>query len=338
MDAVEVTRYDLKIAQQQSEANQFKYFYKCFSKETQKFETVVQTFSKFSPLYNWNKVDRIICGDEDKEMREGMRFKRLMFAILPDEFESTDKEDEYVSKFLRLQEYLNKLLDQEYSAEPLNIKIVQKADPDELEESGPIQSTPGIAGNSMQRFYVRYKKGKRDGIESIEVVVDTTFDTAWSFRMMFQWLVASTNKVEAQIQLLQRRCSQFGLGLVEFSQISVSKTLLLNPFRAPAMIPIRDVDQIEILDVEIDKLGFIHDGMFFTKVRPIVECVVSSNPTTSSHGRNKVERGGGGTTTTTARKEPDDFGRSMWSRSAAGRQYVKVTCRCEREGDRSCVC
>ena len=294
-DIIEVTRYDAKSSQQKSEANDFKYHYLCFCHETQKFNTVVQTFSKYSALYNWNKVDRIICGDEDREMREGMRFKRIMFAIIPERFDSTAKEQEYTAKFLRLLEYLNKLRDNHFSPEQIDIKLVSTADKREEDVSGPVESEPGISRSSMQRFYIRLKKGKRESIEFIEVVLDSTFDTSWSFRIIFNWLVAGANKVETQLQLLQRRCTQFGLNLVPFPQITVSKNVFDNVFKAPAIFTLEDLAQVAIIDHELIALDYIHDGVFFTDARSVKECLENGNRF--------------------------DFGR-RWSRQPAGRQYV----------------
>ena len=42
-------------------------------------------------------------------------------------------------------------------------------------------------------------------------------------------LVASSAKVEAQVQLLQRRCVQYGLQLTPFPQSTISRNLFLNP-------------------------------------------------------------------------------------------------------------
>jgi hypothetical protein len=205
IDVIEVTRYDAKNARQRTETNTYTYYYRCFCEETEEYTTVSQTFAKYSALYNWNKVDRIICGDEDREMREGMRFRRIMFAILPDKFSDTKGEQEYIGKFDRLLGYINKLRENADSTEPLNIKVVSSAERD-AGASAIIESIPGISWNAMQRFYVKLKKSKRDeSFEWMEVVVDSTFDTTWSYRIMFHWLVASAGKVEAQVQMLYRR-------------------------------------------------------------------------------------------------------------------------------------
>jgi hypothetical protein len=206
---IEVTRYDGKDARtQKTGAGIFKYLYQCYDSTTDQYLPVIQTFTKYSALYNWNKVDRIIGGDDDREMREGMRFKRVMFAVLPDRCETEEAEQAYIEKFQRLTEYFEKLREKDGSSEPLEVKIVtiNEISNEDIDSRKKLtESTPGISWNAMQRFYVRLKKGKNDTLEWMEIVVDSTFKTCWSYRIMFQWLVASSGKVEAQVQMLHRR-------------------------------------------------------------------------------------------------------------------------------------
>jgi hypothetical protein len=210
LSVIEVTRYDAKDARgQKTETGSFKYLYLCFCPTTQQYLPVVQTFTKYSALYNWNRVDRIICGDSDREMREGMRFKRIMFAVLPERCESPDAETAVIAKFQRLVDYFEKLREKDGSSEPLEVKVVRIHESGTGSDNGTrneyTESTPGISWNAMRRFYVRLRKGKNDILEWMEIVVDSTFKTCWSYRIMFQWLVASSGKVEAQIQMLHRR-------------------------------------------------------------------------------------------------------------------------------------
>jgi hypothetical protein len=222
--------------------------------------------------YNWNKFDRIICGGEDKELREGMRFRRLMFGIIPPIFKDLAGEQDYISKFRRLLEYLNKLREKDESCTPLAIKFVGKYDESIAHESDLV-STPGITHNSMQRFYVQLRKGIRDAMEWIEVVIDSTFNTTWSYRILFNWLVASSGKVDAQVQMLQRRCVQYGLNLLPFPSVTVARTLLLNPFKAPSIFCVRDKTKAMMIDASMASIDFIHDGVFYTDVKSILECV-----------------------------------------------------------------
>lgn len=246
--------------------------------------------------YNWNKVDRIICGDEDRELREGMRFRRLMFGIIPDKFVDKVGEEVYIAKFRRLLEYLNKLRDKDEFGSDLRIKFVSKFDIIDENDNSRVESAPGIAHNAMQRFYVQIRKGKRDTMEWIEVVVDSTFNTSWSYRIIFNWLVASSGKVDTQVQLLQRRCSQYGLNLIPFPQITVSRNLYLYPFKPPVVFTIRSKAKAGNIDSALDEIDFLHDGKFYTDVKSILECIDNATgfliPSTGVVGRQFVHRTG----------------------------------------------
>lgn len=270
-DIIEVTRYTAKHAQKNLI---FKYHYLSYCQETKSYSRISQTFEKYGEEYNWNKVDRLISGGDDKEMREGMRFKRIMFGIIPENFHGNAKAEEaYVTKFRRLLEYFEKLRPKDESTSPLDIKFITSKERATAKNVERIESTPGLARNSMHRFYVQLRKGQRDNLEWIEIAVDSTFDTSWSYRIMFSWLVASAGKVDTQIQLLQRRCTQYGLNLIPTPQITVSKNVYLNPFKAPAILTIRNKEHCRKLDRALTKIDFLHDGVFATDVKTVLDCM-----------------------------------------------------------------
>ena len=188
----------------------------------------IQTFKMYTDPYKWNKVDNLICGEEDRTMEEGMRFRRNMFGLIPENFKDVAAEQDYISKFLRLVEYLSKLREKEDMRTALGVKIISSADEKQNKREEVLKSRLGIS-ESMIRFVVQLRKGKRDPFEWIEIAIDSTFDTARSYRIMFNWLVASSAKVEAQVQLLHRRCNQFGLYLHSFPQTTISRNLFLHP-------------------------------------------------------------------------------------------------------------
>lgn len=202
-----------------------------------------------------------------------MRFRRLMFGIIPDKFQNEAEEQEYVLKFRRLLEYLNKLREKDEFKPALDVKFVCKFDKTSGNENERFESTPGIAHNSMQRFYVQLRKGGRDPMEWIEIVVDSTFNTQWSYRIILNWLVASSGKVDTQVQLLQRRCVQFGLTLIPFPQITVSRNVFLNPFKAPVIYCVSCPKQAAVIDVALAQIDFVHDGVFYTDVKAILDVV-----------------------------------------------------------------
>lgn len=177
-DLVEVETYTSNQAKHDTRLN---YEYYSFCQETQSYHKMVQSFTKYSSPYLWNPVDRIVCGNSDREMRVGMRFRRLMFGILPDNFEENPQsESEYLKSFERLMDYFNKLRDNVKDTPPLKVKIVSSQNRDTPKsEHFRTESTPGVEGSSMTRFYVQLRKGKRDIWEWMEVAIDATLDTRW---------------------------------------------------------------------------------------------------------------------------------------------------------------
>ena len=170
-------------------------------------------------------MDRIICGDEDKALREGMRFRRLMFGLIPPKLGTLKEEEDYIAKFKRLSEYLSKLRDADNVA--LDVKIVTSA------ESAPnlFETKKPTGADYMRKSAIQLRKGKKESFEWIELATDSEFSTSKSYRIVYNWLAASSSKVDYQVQLLHRRCIQYGLKLHFFPQTSISRDLLLNPVR-----------------------------------------------------------------------------------------------------------
>jgi len=145
-DTVEVKTY-LKENSQGGSVGSYEYYYNSFCRLTGTYIKMQQDFKQYTSQYNWNKVDRIICGDEDREMREGMKFKRLMFALLPDRHTDEESENEYVEKFKKLLEYFEKLREKDVANVPLSVKIERNQGADTSSQSSPVlSSTPGIEG------------------------------------------------------------------------------------------------------------------------------------------------------------------------------------------------
>ena len=271
-DTVHVTQYTERTSS--ADESSFKYHYMSYSKDKKTFVKCVQSFQKFSSPYNWNKVDRILSGDTDRELRDGMRSKRLMFIILPDKFSNNEGEEKYIGKFKRLLDYFGKLRPKNEADAPLNVRIVTAADSQSSDESDdPFDSTPGIEGKSMVRFYVPLRKGRVDQFEYTELSLDATFNTTWSYRIMVSWLSASTTKMDTQVQLLQRRCTQYGLTLITAPYVSVSRSVFLNPFRAPTLFSVRDRFKVPMLYTHLTAKDYIYDGVFPTEATSIAECI-----------------------------------------------------------------
>ena len=81
--------------------------------------------------------------------------------------------------------------------------------------------------------------------------------------------------------------------LVPFPQLSVSKDVFLNPFKAHVTFKIESKEGVDRLEAALDGLDYLHDGVFYTDAQAIKDCIPSDY----------------------------EFGR-RWSRTIAGRQFV----------------
>mmetsp|Transcript_54724 Transcript_54724/g.163590 ORF Transcript_54724/g.163590 Transcript_54724/m.163590 type:complete len:2342 (-) Transcript_54724:20-7045(-) len=255
-DAIEVVQYVARFAQNVStNIVPYKYLLWCPAKKC--YTKVVQKFSKYSEEYMWNRVDNLICGDQDKKLTEGTRFRRIMFRIIPDQFTDIVSEQEYVKKFQGLLDYLSKKLLKEPAVER-DIKIVTTSDPQPVEGNNSKRPRWRRA-DPFKYFTIKLNKGS-EHYQWIEWVMDAVFDTQKTYKIMLHWLVANAVKVEAQVNLLQRRCSQFGLRLVGFPQDSISANVYLHPFIAPIIMPVRNKDNASVLErALVEQFGFIDD-------------------------------------------------------------------------------
>jgi hypothetical protein len=197
----------------------------------QKYVKVVQQFHELSYEYRWNQVDYLIGGIEDKKRSAEMRFRQMMFALIPECITDKAEEQTYVGKFRKLLDYLNKLSESDETEDCLNVQIIT-SDDEQVDPRKQVTSVRREAADMMKRVTVQLRKGKHDPYEWLDIAVEPTFDTRRSYRIMIQWLVASSNKVESQIQLIHRRCTQYGLKLISIPQISISPTIFLNTVSA----------------------------------------------------------------------------------------------------------
>jgi len=289
-DGVEIHTYSIKL-----QSTPLTYSYYSFCEEFCTFKPMVQTFQKYGSEFTyWSKYDNIIAGSSHREMNDDMRFRSIMFALVPDnnEIESLASEAAYVTKFQRLLEYFEKLREkgENPKTSKLEIKLVTSEDRS-VDEN--MTSKPGI-GNSMTRFNVDLQKRKSDPTEWMEYVIDSTFNTHWSYRIMLNWLVASSGKVDTQIQLLQRRCSQYGLSLVPYPQISVSKNVFLNPLKAPALFRLPPEMSEKTFLEKLVEMNFAHDGVFCTDMESLQHTCSDGVifPKRLANGRQLVHRSG----------------------------------------------
>jgi len=157
----------------------------------------IQTFKKYSEPYIWNKVDNLITGEENRNMEDSMRFRRVMFGLIPPKYDDSCSEDDYVAKFKRLVEYLGRLRDKTETETPLNVELRLSLESGSASDrQSDVLKVRRSTADSMLSFFVQLKKGKRDPFEWMEIRMDSIFDTTRSYRIMFNWLVASSTSMD----------------------------------------------------------------------------------------------------------------------------------------------
>lgn len=196
--------------------------------DLQSYVKVVQDFHEFSHEYRWNQVDHLIGGIESKKVPGDMKFRQVSFALIPEPQNGKADEQAYIEKFKKLLDYLNKLCEGDETEGALDVKIVS-SDDTRVDPKDRVPIVRREAVDMMKRITVQLRKGKRDLYEWIDIAVDPDFDTRRSYRIVVQWLASSSSKVETQMQLIQRRCTQYGLKFVSIPELSVSPDLFLNP-------------------------------------------------------------------------------------------------------------
>eukprot|EP00934_Nitzschia_sp_Nitz4_P008548 Nitzschia sp. Nitz4//scaffold69_size99277//30083//34681//NITZ4_004627-RA/size99277-processed-gene-0.56-mRNA-1//1//CDS//3329556697//8538//frame0 len=268
-DTIEIVRYNRKNAQNDPN-NVHTYRFMMYSSAVKGYTKSVQTFKKYTERYNWNKVDNLVCGEEDRQLEDGMRFRSVMFGLVPSNFTDAAAEQDYVAKFKRLLDYLGKLRDRPLADTSLEVVIVM-GQHTQKDIKNVLQARKAT-DEEMMKFTVQLRKGKRDPFEWMEIAIDSTFDTSSSYRIMFNWLVASSSKVETHVQLLHRRCAQFGLNLFTFPVSSVSRDLFLHAFVVPTLIAIPDKEKAEKLDMLLVDMDFVDDGIRLTDSQ-FLDCV-----------------------------------------------------------------
>jgi len=253
-DAIKVVVYSRNDASN-DQGNKARYNFKLWLPTSSCYERVTQTFSKYPDQYNWNGLDNLICGDPDKTLTESTRYRRIMFCIMPESFHDITGEQEYINKIGRFIEFLEK-----QAQKSLGIKVISTQNRSTCMESKNTHKYDRTQ-NRLIRFIVHLRKGKREKYEWMETTCNSIWDIKRVFRITFNWLVASSIKIEGQIQLLQRRCTNFGLKLVNTTYAASHSNLYLHPFVRPECIEVPDLQSARMIEMSLtEKFGFCDFG------------------------------------------------------------------------------
>ena len=251
---VRVTQYTAKNTTNEGQ-NTHSYQYNVWMPLTERYQQVCQTFQRFPGNYPWNTLDEIISGNTDENTRvilnDKMKYRRIAFSIIPDKFSDRRAEDMFLKKIRRLIEYLEK-----QARKDLPIRILSS---DQLLVQSAQESSS--SHDPFTHFIMDVRKREKEKYEFIEVAVDKQFVPRKSYRIIFKWLICSAAKVEDQVKMLQRRCSQYGLFLVNSPEMSSYSDIFLNPYHRPETISVPNREKSQLVErALIQQFGFCDDG------------------------------------------------------------------------------
>lgn len=268
---------DIEVVQYQAieiknySSNMQSYQYMIWAPLSCSFQKNKQRFEKYKYEYRWNKLDNMLCGDPEKSMTEDSRYRRVSFGLIPDSNMSEDKETEYIQNFQRILDYLNKQIGDD-AEERIYIKIVRTSDGKDSSEVPPSKSSVHVENrrrnvsqshrsmNRTKRYTIKLSRGK-EKYQWMVVVMGASFYTKRTYHISFHWLVASGSKIDVQVQMLKRRCSQYGLRLITLPQYSKSANLRLHPLISPISVIIEETEIAKKAEgILTSKLNFIDDG------------------------------------------------------------------------------
>ena len=145
-DSVDVVQYYALFAEDETPIT-YRYF--LWSVLRQDYVSAVQTFTKYTLPYKWNEVDMLLSGDTSiNTIQDGMRYPRISFIVIPDDFQNEDEEEKFRSKFMRLIEYFRS----KDTANAVEIEVYTS-------QQEPMPKT----SEKSNRFVVDLTKNKKDG-------------------------------------------------------------------------------------------------------------------------------------------------------------------------------
>ena len=202
------------------------------------------------------RLDNLICGDPDKTLSDRTKYRRVAFCIIPDQFSDQHGEEVFTKKMKRFIEFLEKVAQKELQ---IQISSVAGKTQNNLVSIGDSKKKKkGIRDPETLDFILHNRK--RDKYEWIEFAVNKVWDTRMTFRIVLKWLVSSAIKVDAQIQMIQRRTSQYGLHLVTVPDFSAKSNLYLNPLMRPESICVSDRNKALMVErALVANYGFCDD-------------------------------------------------------------------------------
>ncbi|GMH53072.1 hypothetical protein TL16_g01366 [Triparma laevis f. inornata] len=238
------------------------YNYSVFNKAQETFVPNRQQFRKYGIDYPWNSLDNLICGDDDKILTQGQNYRRILFALVPEVSENSKgmeaDVEEYKEKFKRLLDYLSQRCGQQIAVDMVGVSNPLGGGGGGGERPSRRKETKREHRNIILPLAEKKRRNKR--YEWAVMQLGANFNPRRVFRISFQWLVASSPRIETEVKSLLRKCVQFGLTLHQFPETSISSSLFLHAFISPPRIIVeKGGEWIESMLLK-NEHGFVDDG------------------------------------------------------------------------------
>lgn len=235
------------------------YTYMLWLPSTKSYDRVTIKFKKFAEEYGWNNLD-LLLHSENMVLRENHRYRRISYRVIPTDYKIPGRSDEklektYTEKMEKLIAYLSKYLIKK------DVKVTFKTRSDAYSDE-----------ENSQWYKVPIDRKKTLNLEWMQICIDTAYYTDKTFGLVFGWLVASAHHIETIINLVQRRCLEYGLDFICVPQTSLNSNMYLNPFLRPEIVEIKGPNKDVCFEIErslYEEHDFVNDGVRTVKKEDI---------------------------------------------------------------------
>lgn len=195
------------------------YQYNTWVKTSSKFDVMFQRFHQFpTPEFSWNTVDYMLFGQQDMDSYslEINKAKRLRFNIIP-----KSNSIEYSESLEKLMSFFSKYI---INSDSKSIRFI---------DSSSIGINTTIHAKRQKLFKKLFFRGPNCPNPNFAFI---KFDELVSFDEVFHleifWLVCDSWIMEDFINILFRRCSNFGIKLTQVPEFFFNLNLTIHPYRS----------------------------------------------------------------------------------------------------------
>jgi hypothetical protein len=236
------------------------YAYDVWVPQVNRFQTLSQKFHRFPhPEFNWNLLDEVLLGNQDR-LSENLKAKRIRFAVVP-ELEATAtraSEEAFFAKFDLLLQFITN-----YCQNKERFHVVREwvnnlegngeggesgdgssgGDGDKDTTQGRNASRPKVHSKAETKLWIRPSNVSEEDPKWIYLIHDSYIKTSQIFHIGMQWVACDSWFLDDFINVLFRRCTNWGLRIAQIPEYFCTPNLAIHPFRAQPFIEVPQLRQ-----------------------------------------------------------------------------------------------